>query len=81
VATLGKCCHCGGTADEDSFVCQSCWETATELYSPTDGEAAISTTSVMQATVCPTCGHKFDGKKNASLGADGKACRCKCHGD
>ncbi len=41
--------------------------------------AAKSSTSVMKATVCQICGHPFDGKKNASLGADGTACKCFCH--
>lgn len=40
---------------------------------------AKSSTSVMQAGVCQLCGHPMDGKKNASLGKDGKACTCFCH--
>lgn len=36
---------------------------------------AKSSTSVMQATVCQKCGHKFDGK----IGGNGEPCKCKCH--
>jgi len=40
---------------------------------------AKSSTSVLKATVCQTCGHPFDGQKNSSLGADGLPCKCFCH--
>lgn len=36
---------------------------------------AKSSTSVMQATVCQKCGHKFDGK----IGGNGEPCGCSCH--
>jgi len=37
--------------------------------------AAKSSTNVCMATVCPKCGHKFDGK----IGGAGEPCDCKCH--
>jgi hypothetical protein len=37
--------------------------------------AAKSSSSVMQATVCQKCGHKFDGK----IGGNGDPCDCRCH--
>lgn len=37
--------------------------------------AAKSSTSVCLATVCPKCGHKFDGK----IGGAGEPCNCPCH--
>jgi len=50
-----------------------------DAYKFEEKPAAKSSTSVMKATVCQVCGHPFDGKKNASLGADGTACKCFCH--
>jgi len=53
--------------------------TEPDAYKFEDRPAAKSSTSVMKATVCQICGHAFDGKKNASLGADGLPCKCFCH--
>jgi hypothetical protein len=45
------------------------------FYPFTVKPAAKSSTSVCMATVCPKCGHKFDGK----IGGAGEPCSCKCH--
>ena len=50
-----------------------------DAYQFEEKPVAKSSTNVLKATVCQICGHPFDGKKNASLGRDGKACTCFCH--
>ena len=78
-----KCKECGksirvdsaaGVKSEDFELCDECTP-----YEFKERPPAKSSTSVLQASVCQLCGHKLDGKKNASRGPDGKACTCLCH--
>lgn len=52
-------------------------------YKFVEKPVAKSSTSVMQANVCQTCGHKMDGRdgktNKSSFGPDGRACKCICH--
>jgi|HubBroStandDraft_2_1064218.scaffolds.fasta_scaffold72801_2 hypothetical protein len=51
----------------------------TGSYQFTEKPVAKSSSCTLMATACQLCGHKRDGRKNASLGPDGKACKCGCH--
>lgn len=83
MATPGICVHCGLTfAQVDSMICETCVEESMQPWDRSEQEMAMSSTSVMQASVCPSCGHKMDGARgdvSGSFGPDGKACMCVCH--
>jgi hypothetical protein len=72
---MNHCRHCGAPVDIDTFVCDPCYLVATAPFEFPEQDAVKSSTSVMKAGVCQTCGCKMDGVK----GGGKIGCTCVCH--
>ena len=74
ILTFLRCIRCGGDNElADSFVCEPCLDLQLAPAQILNRAAAKSSTNVLNASVCQSCGCKLDGK------ALRRACDCKCH--